>query len=323
MLLHCSLRTSSAAGLRSAAPRRRLSAVGPCRAAFVRGAAGGGAPNSPDERPVPKPAAAAADPAAAAKALAATPAAAKPASSTKGSRRRTTTKRSASDDEGGVSPTPTAPTTATAAPRGRSTSPGTSRRTRTKTATSDGAAAAADGPKRPRARSRSPASPTAAAAGDKPAAATPRPSGKKSADSGVIPVGFLTKRRVQYGLELAVVGESDALGAWDPAAAVPLRWCDGDVWVGSAAVPAASADGAAALLAYKYIVRAPDGSVVQWQPSGNRVIELAALSSALADAPLRPVPAGAGGVLAGVAVAVEDEFDGERHQLVKCVVKSD
>jgi hypothetical protein len=330
MLLLSSRAVPSAARTRNAAPPRAV-AVAP--RAFVRGGSGGGAPlGDSNNNPKPTTTPAAADPAAAAKALSAAvpaPTAAKPTnttSTTKPPRRRTTTKRAPSDDD-----------SSSASPaRGRSTSPGGTRRTRTKTATADGTApAASDGPaKRPRARSRSPASPTvaaAAAAQDSSPAATSKPAADKKKpanntnETNVIPVGFLTKRRVQFGLELAVVGETDALGAWDPSLAVPLRWCDGDVWVGSAAVPApADASTPAVVLAYKYIVRAPDGTVVQWQPSDNRVIELsadrAALERALADAPKRAVPAEAKGVLAGVAVAVEDEFDGDRHQLVKCVV---
>jgi hypothetical protein len=208
---------------------------------------------------------------------------------------------------------------------GRSGSPG--RRTRTKTATADGTAAAT-GPKRTRARSRSPASPSADAtdaAKPAPAPASARkdtaaaPAATKKAAASVVPIGFLTKRRVQYGLELAVVGESDALGAWDPSLAVPLRWCDGDVWAGRADVPVPASASASVELAYKLIVRAPDGTVVQWQPSDNRVIRVPTAAEG-EKIPERAVPAEVAPVLAGVAVAVEDEFDGERHELVRCVV---
>jgi hypothetical protein len=325
--------SAAAAAARAALPggrRAAARAVAPLPPhAFVRSGSGGGAPNPPassssggGDGDLLKGPPSAVDPAAAAKALAAKPPAAAPAPAAKpaASRRRTSRRTAAAaptEDGGSSSSSPSGSSS-------RSGSPGTSRRTRTKTATADGTAAAA-GPKRQRARSRSPAGPVAAAeaAATTPAAAAKpasAPAAKKAASS-VVPIGFLTQRRVQYGLEVAVVGESDALGGWDPSQAVPLRWCEGDVWAGRAMLPAAPSGASAVELAYKLIVRAPDGTVVQWQPSDNRVVQVPVGGGGVGGCPERRVPAEAAPVLQGVEVAVEDAFDGaSAPELVRCVV---
>lgn len=37
-------------------------------------------------------------------------------------------------------------------------------------------------------------------------------------------------RRVGWGERIAVVGDNNALGAWQPGNSLPLLWREGDVW---------------------------------------------------------------------------------------------
>lgn len=104
-------------------------------------------------------------------------------------------------------------------------------------------------------------------------------------------VAFTLPYHVEFGQEVAVVGEIDTLGKWDAAAAIPLTWTDGDVWTAAIEVPVGST------VQYKYIIRAPDsGEVLEWQSGDNLVIEL---------------PASAAG-----PVVVKDAWAGEQHELL-------
>ena len=71
------------------------------------------------------------------------------------------------------------------------------------------------------------------------------------------------------GGELFLVGEHPALGAWDPAQAIPLRTSDGlePTWAASVELPAGATS------AWKTIVKYADGSVV-WETGPDRVLGL-------------------------------------------------
>ena len=85
------------------------------------------------------------------------------------------------------------------------------------------------------------------------AGASPRPSagaGRRSAvrvcasssttaSAGV--VRFSIRGELDYGDEMCVVGSAVELGAWNPDAALALRWTEGNVWRGELAVPAGGA----------------------------------------------------------------------------------
>ncbi|KAI8464188.1 MAG: hypothetical protein J3K34DRAFT_526399 [Monoraphidium minutum] len=106
-------------------------------------------------------------------------------------------------------------------------------------------------------------------------------------------VSFNLPRHVEFGQEIAIVGATEALGAWDAAAAVPLNWTDGDIWTTEAEVPFG------AEVEYKYIVRSPeDGAVLEWQPCDNLVISI-------------PEAAGAKG-----PVVIKDEWEGAHELLI-------
>lgn len=104
-------------------------------------------------------------------------------------------------------------------------------------------------------------------------------------------IQFTLPHHVEFGQEVALVGDADILGKWDATAAVSMNWTDGDVWTATAEVPLGSS------LQYKYIIRAPDsGEVIEWQAGDNLTIEL----PPAADGP----------------VVVKDAWEGDGRELI-------
>ena len=111
-----------------------------------------------------------------------------------------------------------------------------------------------------------------AGASPRPSAGAARPrspvrvcaSSSTTASAGV--VRFSIRGELDYGDEMCVVGSAVELGAWNPDAALPLRWTEGNVWRGELAVPAGGA------MEYKLIVRRGGG--YRWEAGDNREVQL-------------------------------------------------
>eukprot|EP00191_Tetraselmis_sp_GSL018_P020771 CAMPEP_0177592142 /NCGR_PEP_ID=MMETSP0419_2-20121207/8393_1 /TAXON_ID=582737 /ORGANISM="Tetraselmis sp., Strain GSL018" /LENGTH=365 /DNA_ID=CAMNT_0019082971 /DNA_START=227 /DNA_END=1321 /DNA_ORIENTATION=- len=73
-------------------------------------------------------------------------------------------------------------------------------------------------------------------------------------------------KALQYGSNLYVVGNTEALGAWNTSRAQPLTWSEGDVWQG--VVEICKGD----QIEYKYLIRSKDGLQEEWQPGVNQVL---------------------------------------------------
>ena len=86
--------------------------------------------------------------------------------------------------------------------------------------------------------------------------------------------GFVT----QPGQTMAVVGSSDALGAWDPQRALPLVWQSTDRWRASHFF----AEGLGEAAAFKFIVIGSDGQVL-WEAGADRALRLPAVGQAQAQ----------------------------------------
>jgi 4-alpha-glucanotransferase len=71
---------------------------------------------------------------------------------------------------------------------------------------------------------------------------------------------FQLRFSTQYGQQMLVLGDHPALGDSDPAAAVAMQYLNGDWWGISIDIPKGRAKG---LLRYKYLLREPDGRLVE------------------------------------------------------------
>eukprot|EP00775_Hariotina_reticulata_P001798 gene1798-2132_t len=85
-------------------------------------------------------------------------------------------------------------------------------------------------------------------------------------------VSFQLPYHVEWGQDMCLIGEGEALGNWDVAQCIPMAWNQGDMWTAQAALPRGSS------LEYKYIVR--EGTedvlsrhVLEWQPCDNLRLE--------------------------------------------------
>lgn len=60
-----------------------------------------------------------------------------------------------------------------------------------------------------------------------------------SASAAVNPsvVVFKMQHHVNYGDSMHLTGSHEAIGSWDPKAALAMSWTEGDVWVAEAKVP--------------------------------------------------------------------------------------
>jgi hypothetical protein len=72
-----------------------------------------------------------------------------------------------------------------------------------------------------------------------------------------------------YGEQLAVVGNTTALGAWDEKSkGVALKWSEGDVWKGSVEVPAGGN------VEYKLLIKNKHGHIRWENYPHNRLVQL-------------------------------------------------
>lgn len=90
----------------------------------------------------------------------------------------------------------------------------------------------------------------------------------KSVFSSTRSVKFHVRYKCEFGQEVYLVGNIEALGNWDVMRGVQLVWSAGHVWEGSVELPAGLH------IQYKYVVRNKDGSVVRWQEGANVSLEL-------------------------------------------------
>jgi len=86
-----------------------------------------------------------------------------------------------------------------------------------------------------------------------------------------IKVLFSMPYRCGFGQYIALVGNKEPLGCWDPEKCVKMEWREGDIWVGEVEL---NAELTSDPLEYKYMVRNPDGTVIEWKPGENIVLQL-------------------------------------------------
>lgn len=85
---------------------------------------------------------------------------------------------------------------------------------------------------------------------------------------GTSSVEFRISQRLSFGEFFKVVGNCDALGNWDLGAGVKLTWTNGDVWVGTAALPIGNSE-------FKYVIeKAGDPSKTFWEQGLNRRVSV-------------------------------------------------
>ena len=77
---------------------------------------------------------------------------------------------------------------------------------------------------------------------------------------------FAITARLDYGDSLALVGDADALGAWNVDRALALQWTDGDAWCARADVDV-GVDG----VAFKCVRRRASGDV-EWEGGENKTV---------------------------------------------------
>jgi alpha-amylase len=83
-------------------------------------------------------------------------------------------------------------------------------------------------------------------------------------------VRFEVLASTEYGEMVCVVGDDSALGAWDPARAVPLDPSQYPIWSGRVEVERGRK------IEYKYVRRQSDGSCAWEAQTGNRVLTVPA-----------------------------------------------
>lgn len=86
---------------------------------------------------------------------------------------------------------------------------------------------------------------------------------KGTATTSATSASFAVNASTTWGQNVYVVGNTAALGGWDPAKAVPLSAASYPVWTGSVSMPAGTA------FEYKYVKKDGSGSVT-WESGGNR-----------------------------------------------------
>lgn len=85
-------------------------------------------------------------------------------------------------------------------------------------------------------------------------------------------VTFSISYETGFGEEVKVVGNTAALGHWDPKRAAPMKWTDrtsNNLWVTTVELEFPPDDGP---LQYKYLVTSSDGEVKQWEPCENHML---------------------------------------------------
>ncbi|MGN6610667.1 MAG: carbohydrate-binding module family 20 domain-containing protein [Angustibacter sp.] len=86
---------------------------------------------------------------------------------------------------------------------------------------------------------------------------------KGTATTSATSASFAVNASTVWGQNVYVVGNTAALGGWDPAKAVPLSSASYPVWTGTVSMPAGTA------FEYKYVKKDGSGTVT-WESGGNR-----------------------------------------------------
>lgn len=85
-------------------------------------------------------------------------------------------------------------------------------------------------------------------------------------------ITFCVHYSTNFGQNLAVVGNTTALGSWNPNKAVPLKWTSGNYWIGPGKL--STDDGVAE---YKYLLVDNNFRTASWEPGCNHRINTAQL----------------------------------------------
>ncbi|XP_051127508.1 uncharacterized protein LOC127248952 [Andrographis paniculata] len=81
-------------------------------------------------------------------------------------------------------------------------------------------------------------------------------------NTNIVRVKFKLVRECIFGQQFLVVGEDEALGAWDASAGLPLTWHMGHLWTAEVDLPASK------LIKFKFVLKGP--GVTSWQPGPDR-----------------------------------------------------
>jgi alpha-amylase len=93
---------------------------------------------------------------------------------------------------------------------------------------------------------------------------------------GTTAVTFAVNATTSWGQNIFVVGNTTALGSWDPSKAIALSSASYPVWKATVSLPTGTA------VEYKYVRKNADGSVT-WESGANRTTTPSGSSSALTD----------------------------------------
>eukprot|EP00252_Welwitschia_mirabilis_P016935 TRINITY_DN37692_c0_g1_i1.p1 TRINITY_DN37692_c0_g1~~TRINITY_DN37692_c0_g1_i1.p1 ORF type:complete len:222 (-),score=66.62 TRINITY_DN37692_c0_g1_i1:38-673(-) len=96
----------------------------------------------------------------------------------------------------------------------------------------------------------------------------------KDQDLCMVKVKFLLQRRCNFGQQFSITGSHPHLGSWDPKAAIPLEWSEGDIWSVEMNIPAGKK------IEYKFILKGKNGEIT-WQPGSNRIFEASTYETSL------------------------------------------
>eukprot|EP01018_Ginkgo_biloba_P016362 Gb_41004 [translate_table: standard] len=82
----------------------------------------------------------------------------------------------------------------------------------------------------------------------------------------LVQVQFVLEKKCRFGQQFYVIGDDPQFGTWDPKAALPLEWSEGDIWTKEVDVPVGKQ------IEYKFILIGKRGELL-WQPGPNRTFE--------------------------------------------------
>ena len=90
---------------------------------------------------------------------------------------------------------------------------------------------------------------------------------KKRNEVCSVELSFSVHYATLFGEKMAVIGEGEFLGNWDPSRALEMDWNEGNIWKCTALTSVGVAE-----IPYKYIcIR---GTLVKWETGDNRIIDL-------------------------------------------------
>lgn len=91
-------------------------------------------------------------------------------------------------------------------------------------------------------------------------------SSHKEQEQSLVKVKFVLQQKCKFGQQFAVIGDDPQFGTWNPKAALPLEWSEGDVWTTEVSVPMGKQ------IEYKFILKGKLGEIL-WQPGPNQVFD--------------------------------------------------